>query len=148
MKNEIQKVLYTAKTHTIGGRDGKAISSDGKLDIKLTPPGIKSEGTNPEQMFAAGWSACFLGALGLAAKKSEVMLPSDTSIDAEVDLGTTVDGFQLEARLKINMPGLDKDLAKQLAEMAHQTCPYSKAVKSNINVTIEVGVEILKLQNS
>ena len=83
----------------------------------------------------------FLGALGLAAKKSEVNLPLDTSIDAEVDLGTTVDGFQLEARLNVNIPGIDRDLAKQLAEMAHQTCPYSKAIKGNIDVAIDVSAE-------
>lgn len=141
MKNKIQKVLYTAKTHTIGGREGKAKSSDGQLDIKLTPPGAKSEGTNPEQMFAAGWSACFLGALGLAARNRQINLPVHSSIDAEVDLGTTENGFQLQARLQINLPGIEYDLAKDLVEMAHQTCPYSKATRGNIDVTITVSQE-------
>lgn len=143
MKNKIQKVLYTAKTHTVGGRDGKAISSDGKLDVKLTPPGIKSEGTNPEQMFAAGWSACFLGALGLASKKLGVTLPIDASIDAEVDLGTTENGFQLQARLNINLPGIETSKAKRLVELAHENCPYSKATRGNIDVTLKVAEETI-----
>tara|TARA_R110002051_G_scaffold15064_2_gene47631 strand:- start:24910 stop:25347 length:438 start_codon:yes stop_codon:yes gene_type:complete len=143
MKNKIQRVLYTGKTHTIGGREGKALSSDGHLDIKLTTPGPNSEGTNPEQMFAAGWSACFLGALGLAARKKQISLPLDASIDAEVDLGAIEDGFQLQARLKVNLPGIENEIGKELVEMAHQTCPYSKATRGNIDVTITVAEEIV-----
>ena len=143
MKNKIQKVLYTAKTHTVGGRDGKAISDDGLLDIKLTTPGPNSEGTNPEQMFAAGWSACFLGALGLAARKKQISLPLDASIDAEVDLGTTDNGFQLQARLNVNLPGIETDKAKKLVELAHETCPYSKAISGNIDVTLMIARETI-----
>lgn len=131
----ISKVLYTAKTRTMGGRQGNSKSDDGNLDLLLSPPGSHTPGTNPEQLFAAGWSACYIGALGLAAKKSGTIIPSDTYVDAEVDLGMNDGVFLLQARLTISLPGLDKNIAEQLIKLAHQTCPYSKAIHGNINVT-------------
>ncbi len=104
----IEKVLYTGKTHTTGGRDGAAQSSDGRLDIKLSSPGTSGGGTNPEQLFAAGWSACFMGAMGLAAGQLKIALPADRAIDAEVDLGTGEGGYLLQARLNVSLPGLDR----------------------------------------
>jgi lipoyl-dependent peroxiredoxin len=134
----IEKVLYTGKTHTSGGRDGASRSSDGRLDIKLSSPGTSGGGTNPEQLFAAGWSACFIGAMGLAARKMKVALPADLAVDAEVDLGTTGEGYFLQARLNVSLPGLEREVARALADAAHQTCPYSKATRGNIDVTINV----------
>ena len=134
---QVEKVLYTGKTHTTGGRDGAAQSSDGNLNVKLTTPG-KGDGTNPEQLFAAGWSACFLGAIGIAANKLRIQLPADTAVDAEVDLGTASGGFLLQARLNVSLPGLEPEVAQQLIETAHATCPYSKATRGNINVTINL----------
>jgi len=130
------KVLYTAKTHTTGGREnGAAKSSDGQLDIRLSSPGAGKPGTNPEQLFAAGWSACFEGALGFVANKMKISLPKETAIDAEVDLRMGKDGFTLAARLNIILPGVNRELAEALVEAAHATCPYSKATKGNIEVT-------------
>ncbi|MFL5744293.1 MAG: organic hydroperoxide resistance protein [Niastella sp.] len=134
---QVEKVLYTGKTHTTGGRDGAAKSSDGNLNVKLTTPG-KGDGTNPEQLFAAGWSACFIGAMNIAANKMRIQLPADTAIDAEVDLGTASGGFLIQARLTISLPRLDPEVAQQLIEAAHATCPYSKATRGNINVTINL----------
>jgi len=133
---EIEKVLYTGRTHTTGGRDGAARSDDGALDVRLSPPGSGKGGTNPEQLFAAGWSACFIGALGLAAGKRKLRLPAETAVDAEVDLGTAQDAYFLQARLNISLPGLEKDLARALIDEAHQTCPYSKASRGNIDVVL------------
>lgn len=135
----IDKVLYTGKTHTTGGRDGMARSSDGRLDIKLSPPGGPGTGTNPEQLFAAGWSACFIGAMGRAASEMKVTLPADRAVDAEVDLGTTDGAFFLQARLTISLPGLDREVARQVVEAAHQLCPYSKATRGDIDVTLTVA---------
>ena len=135
---EIEKVLYTAKTHTIGGREGSAKSSDEKLNILLTPPGLSGKGTNPEQLFAAGWSACYIGALGLAAKKLGTVLPKETYIDAEVDLGLNDEAYFLQARLFVCIPDIDKETVEQLVELAHQTCPYSKALKGNINISTTI----------
>jgi osmotically inducible protein OsmC len=133
------KVLYTAKTHTAGGREkGVARSSDGHLDITLSTPGTAGSGTNPEQLFAAGWSACFEGALGLVAGKKKIPLPAETAIDAEVDLCTDGSGFLLQARLNVSLPGLTPEVAQSLVDAAHQTCPYSKATRGNIKVTINV----------
>jgi len=134
------KAIYTAKTHTVGGREhGAAKSSDGRLDIKLSVPGTAGGGTNPEQLFAAGWSACFEGAMGIAARKMKVVLPSDTAIDAEVDLCLEDGAYTLQARLNVSLPGLDRDVAEALANAAHQTCPYSKATRGNIDVVIRVN---------
>jgi len=135
---QIENVLYTAKTHTTGGRDGAARSSDGRLDIKLSPPGSAGAGTNPEQLLAAGWSACFIGAMGKAAAALNVKLPADTSVDTEIDLGTTEGAYFIQARLNVSLPGIPRDVAQAVAERAHQTCPYSKATRGNINVVIAV----------
>ena len=134
----IETVLYTGKTHTTGGRDGASRSCDGRLDIMLSSPGTPGSGTNPEQLFAAGWSACFIGAMGLAARKLKVALPADLAVDAEVDLGTADGGYLLQARLNVSLPGLDREVARALTDAAHQTCPYSKATRGNIDVVINL----------
>lgn len=136
---KIEKVLYTGKTHTTGGRDGFARSDDAELDVKLSPPGTAQQGTNPEQLFAAGWSACFIGAMGLAAGKRKLRLPADTAVDAEVDLGMTDGAYFLQARLNVSLPGLEAELARALVEEAHETCPYSKATRGNIHVELNVA---------
>jgi len=135
---KLEKVLYAAKVHTTGGRDGAARSDDGRLDITLSPPGHAGNGTNPEQLFAAGWSACFIGAMGIAANKMRVTLPADRAINAEVDLGTVDGAFFLQARLNVSLPGLDRETAQALVNAAHQTCPYSKATRGNIDVVINL----------
>jgi Ohr subfamily peroxiredoxin len=130
-------VLYTARTHTVGGRDkGFARSSDGNLDVTLSPPGSGRPGTNPEQLFAAGWSACFEGAIGLACRLKKLPPPHELAVDAEVDLCRDDSGFFLRARLYVSLPGLDHDLAQSLVDLAHQTCPYSKAIRGNVDVAI------------
>ncbi|OCP18401.1 MULTISPECIES: organic hydroperoxide resistance protein [unclassified Ensifer] len=136
---QVDKVLYTGRTHTSGGRDGDSRSDDGRLDVKLSPPGSAHPGTNPEQLFAAGWSACFIGAIGKAAGKRDVKLPTDLSVAAEVDLATTDGAYLLQARLKVNMPGIERALAHALVEEAHRTCPYSKATRGNINVELTIA---------
>ena len=133
-----EKVLFTAKVHTTGGREGASRSSDGRLDIKLSSPGSTGGGTNPEQLFAAGWSACFEGAMGLAARKMKVTLPVDTAIDAEVDLCLTDGAYFLQARLNVRVPGVEREVAQALVDAAHQTCPYSKATHGNIDVVINL----------
>ncbi len=132
------KVLYTGRTHTTGGRDGAARSSDGRLEVNLTSPGAPGNGTNPEQLFAAGWSACFIGAIGLAARECKVVVPADTAVDAEVDLRHGERGYALQARLNVALPGLDRETARALVDAAHQTCPYSKATRGNIEVEINL----------
>jgi len=134
----LDKAIYTAKTHTTGGRSGASRSSDGRLDVQLTIPGTLGTGTNPEQMFAAGWSACFIGAMGIAAAKAKVKMPVDTAVDTEVDLCLVDDAYFLQARLNVSLPGLDRELAQSLTEAAHQTCPYSKATRGNIEVVINL----------
>ena len=137
-----KRVVYTAKVRTTGGRDGASRSSDGRLDVKHSTPGTPGVGTNPEQLFAAGWSACFEGAMGLAARKLKITLPADLAIDAEVDLCVAGDAYSLQARLNVSLPGLEREVAQSLVDTAHQTCPYSKATRGNIDVTInllEVG---------
>lgn len=133
-----KKVLYTAKVHTTGGREGVSRSSDNRLDIKLSSPGSSGAGTNPEQLFAAGWSACFEGAMGLAARKMKIALPPNSAIDAEVDLCLTDGAYSIQARLNVSLPGLERKVAESVVEMAHQTCPYSKAVRGNIDVVVNV----------
>ena len=132
--SRIENVLYTGKTRTTGGRDGESRSSDGRLAIRLSPPGTEGHGTNPEQLLAAGWSACFIGALGLAAKARRIALPKDTEVNTEVDLGMTGDQFLLQARLDVSLPGIDRDVAQALVDTAHGTCPYSKALHGNIDI--------------
>ena len=129
--------LYTAQTHTAGGREhGVGRSSDGHLDVKLSSPGTVGPGTNPEQLFAVGWSACFEGAMGLAAKRMKVELPAEAAIDAEVDLNVDDGAYFLSARLNVSLPGLDRAVAQAVVDAAHETCPYSKATRGNIDVTI------------
>jgi osmotically inducible protein OsmC len=139
---QIDKILYTAKAHTTGGREGgTSRTSDGRLDVKLTVPGTPGTGTNPEQLFAVGWSACFLSAIKLVAAKMKVKLPDDFAVDAEVDLGTADGGYLLQARLNVNLPGIEPEVGQKLVDTAHLTCPYSKATHGNINVVIAVKTE-------
>jgi osmotically inducible protein OsmC len=133
------KLLYTAKAHTTGGREGGASrTSDGRLDVKFSIPGGPGNGTNPEQLFAVGWSGCFLSAIKLVAAKMKVRLPADPAIDAEVDLCTSDDGYSLRARLNVSLPGLEHQVAQSILDGAHQTCPYSKATRGNIDVAINL----------
>ena len=133
------KVLYTAKAHTTGGREGgSSRTSDGRLDVKLSVPGTPGNGTNPEQLFAAGWSSCFLSAIKIIASQKKVRLQSDPVIDAEVDLCTGDDGYSLRARLNVSLPGVDRQVAQSILDGAEQTCPYSKATRGNIDVAINL----------
>jgi Ohr subfamily peroxiredoxin len=135
----LEKVLYTAKTHTTGGRDGGASrTSDGRLDIKLSSPGGPGTGTNPEQLFAAGWSACFLSAMKIVAHKMKVALPDDVAVDAEVDLGPDHGAYGLAARLNVSLPGIEREVAQRLTDTAHELCPYSRATHGNIEVTTNI----------
>jgi Ohr subfamily peroxiredoxin len=133
-----EKLLYTAKVRTTGGREGASRSSDGRLDIRLSTPGDPGSGTNPEQLFAAGWSACFEGAMAIAARKMNVKLPAELAIDAEVDLNVADDAYFLRARLNVSLPNLDREVARAVVDAAHQTCPYSKATRGNIEVAINL----------
>ena len=136
-----EKLVYTAKTHTTGGRgNGASHSSDGRLDIKLSIPGAPGTGSNPEQLFAAGWSACFEGAMAIAAHKRKISLPAETAIDAEVDLNLDLaDGtYFLRVRLNVSLPGVDRELAQAVVNEAHKICPYSKATRGNIEVAINI----------
>ncbi len=134
-----KKAIYTAKTHTTGARDqGVSRSSDGRLEVQLATPGTNRPGTNPEQLFAAGWSACFEGAMQIAAKDLKVKLSEDTAIDAEVDL-CFIDGeYFLQARLNISVPGVEREVAQAIVDTAHHTCPYSKAIRGNVAVAINL----------
>jgi osmotically inducible protein OsmC len=135
---QMDKVLYTAKDHTTGGRDGgHARTSDGRLDVQFSIPG-HGTGTNPEQLFAAGWSACFVGAMAAAAAKMRIKLPAETAIDAEVDLCQNEGGYFLQARLNVSLPGLEREVAQSLVDLGHETCPYSKATRGNIKVTVNL----------
>jgi len=131
-------VLYTGKVRTTGGREGTSRSSDGRLDVALTSPGAKGPGTNPEQLFAAGWSSCFIAAVGLAAKAQKVVLPADAAVEAEVDLCNRDGEYFLQARLNVSLPGVPSELARALVDTAHRTCPYSKATRGNIEVEINL----------
>jgi len=138
MTTTLEKVVYAGRAHTTGGRDGASRSPDGRLDIKLSSPGKPGNGTNPEQLFAAGWSACFMGAMGVAAAKMKTRLPADAAIDAEVDLCGTGGEYFLQARLNVSLPGMERKVAQALVDAAHQTCPYSKATRGNVDVAINV----------
>jgi lipoyl-dependent peroxiredoxin len=133
---QLEKVLYTAKTHTEGGREGTARSDCGRLDVKLSPPGMGGSGTNPEQLFAAGYSACFIGAMKAVAGKMKVTLPADLAVDAEVDLGPVGSAYGIAARLNVSLPGMDRTAAQALVDTAHKVCPYSNATRGNIDVKI------------
>jgi Ohr subfamily peroxiredoxin len=135
MIEPLEKVLYTARAHTTGGRDGGASrTSDGQLEVKLAVPGSHAVGTNPEQLFAVGWSACYLSAIKLVAARMKVRLPPDVAIDSEVDLGTTDGGYRIQARLNVSLPGIAPEIGQKLIDGAHLECPYSKATHGNINV--------------
>lgn len=139
----IEKVLYTGHASATGGRDGRATSSDGVLDIKLTTPrelgGAGGEGTNPEQLFAAGYSACFLGALKFVAARDKVALPASTRIDGKVGIGAIPTGFGIEVELRISVPGLPREQVQGLVDQAHIVCPYSNATRGNIDVTLVIA---------
>jgi osmotically inducible protein OsmC len=140
----IAKVLYTAHAKVTGGRDGHATSSDGLLDVKLTVPkemGGPGGGTNPEQLFAAGYAACFLGAMKVVAAQKKVSLPVGLSIDSSVGIGPIQNGYGIEAALRIHIPGMNSTEAKSLVEAAHQVCPYSNATRNNIDVRLIVITE-------
>jgi osmotically inducible protein OsmC len=136
---KLEKVLYTAKAHTTGGRDdGSSRTDDGRLQVTLSEPGSSGSGTNPEQLFAAGWSACLLSAVKIVAGKKRIALPGEIVIDAEVDLGIAHGGHRLAARLNVNLPGVDENTAELLVDAASQLCPYSLAVNGNIDVQYNV----------
>ncbi len=139
MTTKLDKVLYTAHAHTTGGREGRSVSDDGLLDVKLSPPkamGGAGTSTNPEQLFAAGYSACFMGALKHVAGVKKVTVPADASIDASIDIGPIPAGFGISARLAISLPGMDRSVAQDLIDTAHQVCPYSNATRGNIDVEL------------
>lgn len=136
---QLEKVIYTAKAHTTGGRDGGASrTDDGRLEVRFALPGGPGVGTNPEQLLAVGWSACLLSAVKLAAHKMKVTLPADVAIDAEVDLGPADGGYALAARLNVSLPGIEREVAQRLVEAADQVCPYSRATRGNIDVRINL----------
>jgi lipoyl-dependent peroxiredoxin len=137
--NRPEKVIYTAQVHTTGGRSGASRSDDGHLEVTLSRPGTAGAGTNPEQLFAAGWSACFGSAVELVAHRMKVTLPAGVAVDAEVDLGPNGDGYDLAVRLKVSLPGIQPDVARQMLDAAHQVCPYSRATHGNIAVETTVS---------
>jgi Ohr subfamily peroxiredoxin len=136
----LEKVLYTAHATATGGRQGSAKSSDGALQVELSTPrelgGAGGPGTNPEQLFAAGYSACFIGAIKAVAAKQKISLPAEVSIDGSVGIGPIPNGFGIQAELKISLPGMDRAAAQALVNAAHQVCPYSNATRGNIDVTL------------
>jgi lipoyl-dependent peroxiredoxin len=134
----LEKVLYTGKTRSSGGRDGTSRSSDGRLDVRLSTPGTPGTGTNPEQLLAAAWSACLISALKHEADRAKVSVPISVAIDAEIDLATVGDKYLLRARLNITLSGLARDAARALLDAAHQTCPFSKATRGNVDVAINL----------
>ena len=141
MTTPLDKVLYTAHAHTTGGREGRSVTDDGLLDVTLTPPkamGGAGTATNPEQLFAAGYSACFMGALKHVASVKKVDVPADAAIDASVDIGPIPAGFGIAVRLAISLPGVDRVVARDLVDAAHQVCPYSNATRGNINVELSL----------
>ena len=141
MTTLLNKVLYTAKAHTTGGRDGRSVTDDGLLDVRLAPPkalGGAGGATNPEQLFAAGYSACYLSALKHVAGMKKVSIPADASVDGEVDIGPLAQGFGLAVRLAVSLPGLDRAVAQDLMDTAHQVCPYSNATRGNIAVDLRL----------
>lgn len=137
---QVKKVVYTAKVHTTGGRDGgSSKSSDGRLEVKLSIPGGPGTGTNPEQLFAAGWSNCFTSAMKIAAAKKKVRYPEGAFVDTEVDLcQDESDRYFLRARFNISLPGLDHETAEAIVEAADQLCPYSRVTRGNIDLTLNL----------
>ena len=136
----LDKVIYTARTVTVGDRDhGHSRSDDGRLEIRFSRPGAAGEGTNPEQLFAAGWSACFLNAMKIVAGRTKVTLPPEVRVEAEVDVGPIGMAYGIAARLNVSLPGLDSDVAHRLLQATHQVCPYSRAVAGNIEVAVNLA---------
>ena len=135
----LDKVLYTAHAHTTGGRDGASRTDDGRLDVKLSSPGTSGTGTNPEQLFAAGYSACFIGALKAVGGMQKIAIPQDVAVDAEVDLGPITGGYGIAVRLQVHLPGMDRAAAQALVDAAHKVCPYSNATRGNIDVTLTLA---------
>lgn len=139
IENQHGKVVYTAKAHTTGGREGGASrTSDDRVDVKFSIPGGPGNGTNPEQLFAVGWSGCYTSAIKIVAGQMKVKLPPELSVDAEVDLCAGDDGYFLQARLNVSLPGLEHSVAQAIVDGAHQICPYSKATRGNIDVEVNV----------
>jgi len=136
--NKLDKVLYTARAHTTGGRDGESKTDDGRLNVKLSSPGGAGTGSNPEQLFAAGYSACFIGAMKAVAGKTKTALPDGLSVDSEVDLGPVGQAYGIAVRMNVSLPGMDRQAAQQLIDQAHQVCPYSNATRGNIDVQINL----------
>jgi Ohr subfamily peroxiredoxin len=136
----VEKVLYRANATATGGRDGRGVTSDGVLDVKLATPrelgGGGGQGTNPEQLFAVGYSACFLGAMKFVAQRDKLSIPADVSVNGIVGIGPIPTGFGIEVELRISLPGLARDQAQVLVDRAHIVCPYSNATRGNINVTL------------
>ena len=137
---KVMKMQYTAKTHTSGGRrGGVSRSDDGRLDVKFSSPIVPGTGTNPEQLFAAGWSACFISAMGLVASKMKIKLPADAAIDAEIALCNSGNVYFLRARLNVSLPGLEREVAQAIVDATHrETCAYSNATRGNVEVTLSV----------
>lgn len=134
-----ERTIYTARVRVLGGRDGVTRSSDGRLDIRMSIPGSSGPGTNPEQLFAAGWAACFEGAMQLAARRMKVALPAGIAIDAEVDLNVADEAYFLGARLKVHLPGIERSLGQAIVDAAHLACPYSKATRGNVDVALSLA---------
>ncbi|MDU4056234.1 MAG: organic hydroperoxide resistance protein [Pseudomonas oryzihabitans] len=136
-------ILYTASATSTGGRDGRSISSDKVLDVQLSTPkelgGAGGAGTNPEQLFAAGYSACFIGALKFVGAKEKIAVPADVSVTAQVGIGPIPTGFALDVELVISLPGLERAVAEELVEKAHQVCPYSNATRGNVDVRLTLA---------
>jgi len=142
MPTQLDKVIYTARATTTGGREGTSRSDDGLLDVKLSPPkamGGAGNATNPEQLFASGYSACFMGAMKHVAGMKKIAVPADATITAEVDIGPIPQGFGIAVRMTISLPGMDRAVAQDLVDTAHQVCPYSNATRGNIPVTLTVA---------
>ena len=135
----LDKVLYTARAHTTGGRDGASRTDDGRLDVKLSSPGTAGTGTNPEQLFAAGYSACFIGALKAVGGMQKITIPQDVAVDAEVDLGPITGGYGIAVRMTVHLPGMDRAAAQALVDAAHKVCPYSNATRGNIDMTLTLA---------
>lgn len=140
MSKPLEKILYTAQTHTTGGREGSGKASDGALFVKLSPPGSGKPGTNPEQLFGIGYSACFIGAMQIAGHALQIKVPQDVAVDASVSLGKTDNdtAYALAVTLAVSLPGVERAQAQQLVDAAHQTCPYSRATRGNIEVDIQL----------
>ncbi|MDR3098194.1 MAG: organic hydroperoxide resistance protein [Paraburkholderia sp.] len=138
----IEKVLYTAEATATGGRDGRAVVPASNLDFKLTTPrelgGAGGDGANPEQLFAAGYSACFIGAMKFVAARDKIAIPADASINGRVGIGAIPNGFGIEVELRISLPGMDRAAAQALVDKAHIVCPYSNATRNNIDVTLTI----------